>query len=435
MTSDEAPNLTHGLNASLMPSEPQNDKGSLVSSSDPFQLSYPPPSSQMPIASYSNDNFRIDPPYNLPSPYNLSSSHQDINYKPHDPNLEYQPPQDRKPSGITGPPYPPDMSHIKTSSGTINHNINYGPPPPSSPSSPPPPPPSSPPPPTFPTTLSSTTKQEIVRPLLTNEVSKQEQEHWPPPPNYQNPSLIPQKHYPPQESTIIEMGFIPENNPIQMSNSLQTDKAIRMAFVRKVYFLLSAQLAVTIGISIWFRQHSVVKEWVSDHQWLFFVSWALALIILCLLFWKRKSFPLNLFFLFLFTLCISYGIGTVVSVYDTTVVLQAFLITFGTFIALVLFTLQSKIDFSSWGPFLYAGLWVIIFAGFIGWLFPFDRGYHIAVSGLSALLFSGYIIYDTYMIFNKLSPEEYILAAIDLYLDILNLFIAILALLGGADGH
>ena len=49
-----------------------------------------------------------------------------------------------------------------------------------------------------------------------------------------------------------------------------------------------------------------------------------------------------------------------------------------------------------------------------------------------ALLFCGFIIFDTHMIMHKLSPEEYILASINLYLDILNLFLYILRILEAA---
>ena len=50
-----------------------------------------------------------------------------------------------------------------------------------------------------------------------------------------------------------------------------------------------------------------------------------------------------------------------------------------------------------------------------------------AIAG--ALLFSAFIVFDTHMLMNKLSPEEYILASINLYLDIINLFIEILRIL------
>ncbi|RHZ54190.1 hypothetical protein Glove_429g48 [Diversispora epigaea] len=219
----------------------------------------------------------------------------------------------------------------------------------------------------------------------------------------------------------------------EIKTNLQTDRQIRMAFVRKVYFLLTLQLLCTIIFTVWFMFHEPVKEFVQNNTWLFLTSWIMTFVSLILLFWKRKAYPLNLFLLLIFTIFISYGIGTVVSMYNARVVLQSFVITFGVFIALQVFTLQSKFDFSSWGPFLYAGLWVIIFASIIGWLFPYDRGYHIVISVIAAFLFSAYIIYDTYMIFKRMSPEEYVMAAVDLYLDILNLFVVILALFGGAS--
>lgn len=46
-----------------------------------------------------------------------------------------------------------------------------------------------------------------------------------------------------------------------------------------------------------------------------------------------------------------------------------------------------------------------------------------------ALIFCGFIIFDTHMIMHKVSTEEYIMASINLYLDFINLFLYILRLL------
>ena len=46
-----------------------------------------------------------------------------------------------------------------------------------------------------------------------------------------------------------------------------------------------------------------------------------------------------------------------------------------------------------------------------------------------AFIFAGYIIYDTQMIMKHLSAEEYVLGVINLYMDIINLFVKILKLL------
>ena len=52
----------------------------------------------------------------------------------------------------------------------------------------------------------------------------------------------------------------------------------------------------------------------------------------------------------------------------------------------------------------------------------------IAIGG--AILFCLFIVFDTHMLMHKLSPEEYIVATINLYLDIINLFLHILRALG-----
>merc|ERR1711971_530255 len=53
-----------------------------------------------------------------------------------------------------------------------------------------------------------------------------------------------------------------------------------------------------------------------------------------------------------------------------------------------------------------------------------------------ALIFSLYIIYDTQLMMGgkhkySLSPEEYIFAALNIYLDVINLFMYILMIVGG----
>lgn len=54
---------------------------------------------------------------------------------------------------------------------------------------------------------------------------------------------------------------------------------------------------------------------------------------------------------------------------------------------------------------------------------------------LGALLFSFYLVYDTQLMLGgkhkySISPEEYIFAALNLYLDIVNIFLYILQIIG-----
>lgn len=55
--------------------------------------------------------------------------------------------------------------------------------------------------------------------------------------------------------------------------------------------------------------------------------------------------------------------------------------------------------------------------GFVGIFIPFSKTIDLIYAILGCLIFSGYIVYDTHMIQNRLSPDEYILGAISLYLE------------------
>jgi len=154
-----------------------------------------------------------------------------------------------------------------------------------------------------------------------------------------------------------------------------------------------------------------------------------------LTFWKRKSYPMNLLFLAGFTGLEAYSISVITSFYESRIVLQAVVITAGIFIALTLFACQTKYDFTSWMPYLFGGLWALILVGFMAAFFPANSTVELAYSGIAALIFSGYILVDTQLIMRHYHVEEEIAAAISLYLDIINLFLAILRILNNQQSN
>ena len=147
---------------------------------------------------------------------------------------------------------------------------------------------------------------------------------------------------------------------------------------------------------------------------------------------KRKEHPINLILLAAFTVIMAYTVGVMVTFFDKFVVLQAFILTSAVVAGLTAFTFQTKRDFSSFGAALYSGLMILIGASFIH-LFV---GGEIAQTGMAvfgAILFCFFIVYDTQMIMSRVSEEEYILATIQLYLDIINLFMEILKILNKSN--
>jgi len=210
---------------------------------------------------------------------------------------------------------------------------------------------------------------------------------------------------------------------------------IRMQFVRKVYAILSVQLIATAILSSVSFYSDSYKNWIQTNQWMMWVSMFGAIGFMLLTYWKRKSYPTNLLFLAGFTGLEAYAISVIVSFYQTKIVLQAVLLTAGIFVALTIFACQTKYDFTSWMPYLFGGLWALILFGFMAAFFPYNSTVELAYSGIAALIFSGYILVDTQLIMRHYHVEEEIAAAISLYLDIINLFLAILRILNSQQNN
>ncbi|KAL8654673.1 MAG: hypothetical protein Q9210_001363 [Variospora velana] len=210
---------------------------------------------------------------------------------------------------------------------------------------------------------------------------------------------------------------------------------IRMQFVRKVYSILTVQIFATMALSSVSYWSESYKNWIQSNQWMMWVSLFGAIGFMLLTFWKRKSYPTNLLFLSGFTALEAYSISVIVSFYQTKIVLEALIITAAIFVALTIFACQTKYDFTSWMPYLFGGLWILIIFGFMAAFFPYSSTVELVYGGVAALIFSGYILVDTQLVMRHYHVEEEIAAAISLYLDIINLFLAILRILNSQQNN
>lgn len=210
---------------------------------------------------------------------------------------------------------------------------------------------------------------------------------------------------------------------------------IRNQFIRKVYTILTVQLLVTGGVSALSFMSEGYKSWIQQNPALVWISMIGAIVFLFLTYWKRHSYPTNLLFLSGFTLLEAYTISVIVSFYQTSIVLNAVLLTGGIFIFLTAFACQTKYDFTSWMPYLFGALWGLVLFSFMYMFLPQTSTGELIYGGVAALIFSGYILVDTQLVLRKHHVEEEIAAAISLYLDILNLFLAILRILNSQSNN
>lgn len=107
-------------------------------------------------------------------------------------------------------------------------------------------------------------------------------------------------------------------------------------------------------------------------------------------------------------------------------VMTAAVLTTAVTLALTGYVYKTGKDFSRMGGFLFAGLIVVLLASVAAMFVP---AMQVGVSAAAALLFSGFILYDTSRLVRG-EETNYVMAAVSMYLNVLNLFLSILQLLG-----
>jgi modulator of FtsH protease len=104
-----------------------------------------------------------------------------------------------------------------------------------------------------------------------------------------------------------------------------------------------------------------------------------------------------------------------------------------TFLSLAGIASSPARDFSGLGKFLFIGLILVLVASLANMFFHFDPA-HLMISGISVLIFSGYILYDVNQIVRG-GQTNYVMATLAIYLDIYNLFVNLLSILMSLMGN
>lgn len=140
---------------------------------------------------------------------------------------------------------------------------------------------------------------------------------------------------------------------------------------------------------------------------------------------------------FAITGLLGFGLGPILSIYASLpnggqVITTALGGTGAIFLALSAYVLMTKKDFSFLGGFLFVGFVVVLIAALAN-LFMAIPAMQLAISAAIIFIMSGFILFDTSRIING-GETNYIYATVALYLDIYNIFINLLQLLGALSG-
>lgn len=140
----------------------------------------------------------------------------------------------------------------------------------------------------------------------------------------------------------------------------------------------------------------------------------------------------------LFAAVMGVSLSSIFLVFKLGSITQVFFITAAMFAALSVYGYTTKKDLSGWGTFLFMGVIGILLAALVN-IFLQSPALQFAISCIAVLVFAGLTAYDTqqikdnyYAVFNDatLAAKSAIMGALNLYLDFINMFTAMLNIFG-----
>lgn len=208
--------------------------------------------------------------------------------------------------------------------------------------------------------------------------------------------------------------------------------AERATLVRRTYGLVFVSVLVTIlGSAFAFTQPALMNA-VIQHPFITFIAMFIPLIMAQR---AAREFPKNVILTLLFTFIEGVWLAPVLAYTEARApgaVVSAGALTLVAFGGLTLYALLSRRDFSAWGSFFMIGLLVLFVAMIINMFVQSVAG-GLWIAMIGVLVFSGLLVFDTWRILRsgQFGENDYVIAAVQIYLDLLNMFLFILRLVGG----
>ncbi|MCM8857670.1 MAG: Bax inhibitor-1/YccA family protein [Candidatus Thiodiazotropha sp.] len=206
---------------------------------------------------------------------------------------------------------------------------------------------------------------------------------------------------------------------------LSTNKLIKNTYILLSMTLLFSAVTATASVLL------------AVPGWTYMASLIGAMVLIWFVLPRTANSSAGLGVIFGITGLMGFGLGPILNHYlsmanGSQIVGTAMAGTGIIFLGLSGYALTSKRDFNFMGGFLMAGL-LVVFIAILAGLFIDLPALHLAISAVVIMLMSGFILYDTSRMVHG-GETNYIMATIGLYLNIYNLFVHLLALLGALSG-
>ncbi|XP_059664566.1 protein LIFEGUARD 4-like [Cornus florida] len=232
---------------------------------------------------------------------------------------------------------------------------------------------------------------------------------------------------------------IEAGNNDQLYPNMMEKPEHRWAFIRKVYVIISIQLFITVGVASAVVFTTPISDFIR-HTTAGITTYVaiiiLTVILIVLLHMYQTRHPLNLILLVTFTVLMAFSVGLSCSFSKGKIILEAAILTVVVVVSLTLNTfwaVKRGQDFNFLGPFLFAVVLVMLTFSLMQIFFPLGKLGLMIWGCVGAIVYSGFILYDTDNLIKRYNYDQYVPAAVALFLDIINLFLSLLAIFTGAD--
>lgn len=204
---------------------------------------------------------------------------------------------------------------------------------------------------------------------------------------------------------------------------LETNKVLRNTYMLLGLTLLATAASSALAIAVNLPPLAAIVCMVAAIIMLFVVH-------------KTADSAKGIGMIFIFSILMGMSLGPMLQIYlkmanGPSIVFQAFAGTALIFFSLSAYALTTRKDFSFMGGFLMVGL-IVALVAIIANIFLHIPLLSLVISAVVILLMSGFILFDTSRIIHG-GETNYIRATISLYLNIYNIFVHLLSILGIAS--
>jgi len=212
---------------------------------------------------------------------------------------------------------------------------------------------------------------------------------------------------------------------VAQSSTLATNKLIR-----NTYSLLSMTL-------IFSAMTAAASVYLSMPPMTYLICIGLAFVMMWLVLPRTANSGAGLGVTFAITGLMGFALGPILSMYlalpnGSSIVGLALGGTGTIFLGLSGYALMTRKDFSFMGGFLMVGMLTVLVAALAN-IFLQMPALQIAISSVVIMIMSGFILFDTSRMINNPQQTNYIMMTVSLYLNIFNIFVSLLQLLGIAS--